>query len=357
MIDLAPPTGSPTARAARYHGVGDVRIESIPVDAPQADQVLLEVAYCGICGSDLHEYFAGQTVTPVEAHPLTGQALPVVLGHEFSGTVVAVGSAVDEISIGDRVAVRPTYSCGRCPSCERGYPNTCTNLAFHGLSGPGGGLSTYTTVPASMAFRLPADVTLEQGALVEPMAVAHHGVARVVDENTRVAFVGGAGPIGLGALFALRNLGVGAILVADLSPSRRALAAGFGAETFDPSQQSLTDVLGDRVLDVAVEAAGVGAVVDAAVEALGPRGRLVLLGIHEAPMAFDPTNLLYREVAMVGSSTYDDADYRAVIDSMAAGSYDPTGWVETRPLDDLLRTFDDLRAGALPKVLIDLRAP
>lgn len=349
--------GAVTSRAARYHGVGDIRIENVRVPHPGSDEVLIEVAFCGICGSDLHEYFSAQTVTPIGNHPLTGQSLPVVLGHEFSGIVVERGNSVTDIAVGDRVAVRPTYSCGSCESCTRGFPNICAQMAFHGLSGSGGGLSTFTTVRASMAFVLPANVTLEQGALVEPMAVAYHGVARVVDENSKLAFVGGAGPIGLGALFALRACGIENALVSDPSPARRAVAAGFGATTFDPTTTSLTEVLAGRNLDIAVEAAGVGAVVASAIEALGPRGRLVLLGLHEKPMSFDPTNLLYREVSVFGSSTYNDDDYRAVIAAMSAGSYDPAGWVEIRPMNSLLQTFEELRDGGPSKVLIDLHQP
>ncbi|MET0819709.1 MAG: alcohol dehydrogenase catalytic domain-containing protein [Aeromicrobium sp.] len=349
-------TASRVARGARYYGVGDVRIEDVEVSAPAVGEVVIEVAFCGVCGSDLHEYFSGQTVTPHEPHPLTGASLPVVLGHEFSGTVVELGHDVEGVAVGDRVAVRPTYSCGACPSCRRGHPNTCSQLAFHGLSGPGGGLSTFTTVPASMVFPLPEEVSLELGALVEPMAVAYHGVLLGVDDATAVAFVGGVGPIGVGAIFALRARGVEQIIAADLSPARRALAAGLGVEVFDPSETTLLEVLGDRVLDLAIEAAGVGAVVTSSVEAMGPRGRLVLLGIHEKPMQLDPTSLLYRETAVIGSSTYTDDDYRAVISAMAGGGYDPSLWVETRPLGQLHATFDDLRSGGPSKVLIDLHA-
>ena len=356
---VAPSTQSTSrsARAARYHGVLDVRIEQIEIAEPAAGEVLVEVAFCGVCGSDLHEYFSGQTVTPAEPHPLTHVELPVVLGHEFSGTVAAVGRDVHTVAVGDRVAVRPTYSCGECASCERGYPNTCTKLAFHGLSGPGGGLSTFTVLPASMVFTLPHSVTLEQGALVEPMAVSYHAVALGITDATTVAFVGGAGPIGIGAIFALRARGIQHVIAADLSPARRALAASLGAEVFDPAERSLVDVLDGRVLDLAVEAAGVGAVVTAAIEAMGPRGRLVRVGLHEKPMQLDPTSLLYRETTVIGSSTYTDDDYRAVIAAMAAGGYDPSGWVETRSLDELLSTFDELRAGGPSKVLIDLKTP
>ncbi|MGW0037853.1 2,3-butanediol dehydrogenase [Gordonia sp. NPDC003376] len=339
-------------RAARYYGVGDVRVEEIDLAAVGVDEVRIDVAYCGVCGSDLHEYFAHQTVTPVDAHPLTGQRLPIVLGHEFSGTISAVGTDVHDLTVGDRVAVRPTYSCGRCAGCDRGHPNTCEMMAFHGLSGPGGGLATRTIVPASMAFRLPDAVSLLSGALVEPMAVAHHGVNLALVDDADVAFVGGAGPIGLGALFALREAGVADIVVSDPSAARRAIAQRQGAQTFDPREQSLADVLAGRTLDVAVEAAGVGAVLTDAIGALGPRGRVVLLGLHEKPMEFDPTSLLYREVSVIGSSTYTDEDFRAVIAAMETGAYDPEGWVCTRPLDELCDVFAELRTGGPTKVLI-----
>ena len=223
-----------TALAARYYGVGDIRLEQVVVEPPAAGQVLVEVAFCGLCGSDLHEYFSAQTVTPVEPHPLTGAQLPVVLGHEFSGTVVSVGPDVDSVSVGACVAVRPTYSCGACASCAKGLPNTCVSLGFHGLSGPGGGLSSLTVVAADMVFALPERVSLLQGALVEPMAVAYHGVELGLADDTTVAFVGGVGPIGIGAIFALKARGVEHIVAADLSPARRSFAATSGRRGLRP---------------------------------------------------------------------------------------------------------------------------
>lgn len=356
MSEVRHPASARTARAARYHGVKDVRLEQIQVPAPGAGEVTIAVSHTGVCGSDLHEYFSAQTVTPTEPHPLTGATLPVVLGHEFAGVVVEVGAGVTERAVGDRVAVRPTYSCGECASCLRGHPNTCTKLAFHGLSAHGGGLADFTNVAASMTFALPDDVSMVQGALVEPMAVAYHGVRLAVTEQTRVAFVGGAGPIGLGAIAALRSLGVATIIASDPSASRREAALRLGAdEALDPAVTTLGEALAGRTLDVAIEAAGVAAVVETAVAELGPRGTVVLLGIHERPMPFDPTSLLYREVRLAGSSTYTDDDYRAVIAAMAAGGYDPSGWVETRPLEELHSTFEELRTGGPVKVLIELQ--
>jgi (R,R)-butanediol dehydrogenase / meso-butanediol dehydrogenase / diacetyl reductase len=134
------------------------------------------------------------------------------------------------------------------------------------------------------------------------------------------------------------------------------MAERLGVEVFDPTTTHLDEALRGRTLDLALECAGVGSVITDAAAALGPRGHLVLLGMHEKPMSFEPISLMYREVSMTGSSTYTDDDFRAVIAAMADGGFSPDGWVETRPLDDLLATFDALRSGGPSKVLIDLHA-
>jgi (R,R)-butanediol dehydrogenase / meso-butanediol dehydrogenase / diacetyl reductase len=341
------------ALAARYYGVGDVRVEEIETPAPTAGEVRLEVGYAGICGSDLHEYFSAQTFTPVEPHPLTGQRLPVVLGHEFSGTVVDVGAGVTRVAAGDRVTVRPTYSCGECESCRRGSPNSCDVIAFHGLSATGGGMSTYTTLPAELVFRLPDEVSLQAGALVEPMAVSFHASRIGVGERTRTAYVAGAGPIGLGAVVALLAAGVEQVVVGDPSAERRRRAERLGVATLDPSATDLSDAFGGHAIDLVLDAAGVGGVVETGIAALGSRGRLVVLGIHERPMSFDPTSLLYRETAILGSGTYWDEDYSEVIELMARGAYPIDEWVEVRALDELVASMHELREGRHAKVLLD----
>ena len=142
-------------RAAVYYGVGDVRIEDVPEPTPGPGEVKIELAFNGVCGSDLHEYFSAPTFVPVEPHPQTGVSAPVVLGHEFSGTVTEVGADVTSTAPGQRAALRPTYSCGTCASCLRGLPNICRVLAFHGLSASGGGLAEHTVMPADMVHPLP----------------------------------------------------------------------------------------------------------------------------------------------------------------------------------------------------------
>lgn len=346
-------------RAAVYHGVGDIRIEDIAEPQPGPGQVKIKLAHNGVCGSDLHEYYSASTFIPLQPHPQTGVAAPVVLGHEFSGTVVEVGEGVTSTTVGQRAALRPTYSCGKCPPCLRGLPNICRVLAFHGLSANGGGLADFTVLPADAVHALPEGVSTELGALVEPMAVGHHAVDRSELTSNDTAVIVGAGPIGIGLWFALRARGFDRVLVSETSPERRAAITALGAtEVIDPLETDLAEAvfrMSDNIGAAAIfDAAGVGAAIERSIPALAPRGKVVVVGIHERPFPFNPTSLLLQEVEVIGSIVYDDADYEAVIANMAAGRYQTDGWVEHAPLDALLDVYDELRAGRKMKVLIDL---
>lgn len=346
-------------RAARYHGVRDVRIEDVPDPTPGEGEVLVRVAHNGICGSDLHEYYSAPTFIPTQAHPQTGVSVPVVLGHEFSGTVAEVGAGVDADLVDRNVAVRPAYSCGTCEACKRGMPNICRVLAFHGLSGPGGGLSELTVLPADMVHALPDDVSLELGALVEPMAVGHAAVHRVPFEPGDLAMIVGAGPIGIGLWFALKARGHDNVLVSETSPERRAAITALGAQNvIDPRAADLGEATaglsGGVGATVVFDAAGVGAAITDSVPVMAPRGSILIVGIHEKPFDFNPTSLLLQEVAVVGSLIYTAADYDAVITNMSKGVYDTTGWVDHSTLDDLTKSYDELRAGRRMKILVDL---
>lgn len=346
-------------RAARYYGVRDVRLEDVPTPTPQAGQVLVKVAHNGICGSDLHEYYSAPTFIPTQPHPLTGISVPVVLGHEFCGTIVEVGDGVDAGLLGQNAAARPTYSCGECVSCQRGLGNICRKLGFHGLSGPGGGLSELTALPVDMVHPLPDSVTLELGALVEPMAVGHHAIRRVELAPDDLAVIVGAGPIGIGLWFALKASGHERVPVSETSFERRSAITALGAQhVIDPRSTSLADTVAELSGGIGAtavfDAAGVGAAIGDSVPLLAPRGSIVVVGIHEKPFDFNPTTLILQEVNVIGSIVYSPQDYDEVIANMADGRYDTKGWVDHIPLDTLLDGFDDLRAGRKMKILVDL---
>ena len=165
-------------KAAVFHGQRDLRVDDVPEPETRPGGAKIEVSWCGICGSDLHEYTAGPIFVPPSGspHPLTGEEMPMVLGHEFGGRVVEVGEGVSRVEVGDRGAVEPIYYCGECPECRRGMYNLCRKLGFYGLSGGGGGFSEFAVVPEHMAHKLPEELSDEDGALVEPVAVGLHAV-------------------------------------------------------------------------------------------------------------------------------------------------------------------------------------
>jgi (R,R)-butanediol dehydrogenase/meso-butanediol dehydrogenase/diacetyl reductase len=202
-------------------------------------------------------------------------------------------------------------------------------------------------------------VSLELGALVEPMAVGHAAVNRVPFDRGDLTMIVGAGPIGIGLWFALKAHGHENVLISETSPERRAAITKLGAQhVIDPRNTDLGTATaelseGDGPV-VVFDAAGVGAAITDSVPVMAPRGSIVVVGIHEKPFAFNPTSLLLQEVAVVGSLIYTAADYDAVIANMAAGVYDPTGWVDHVELDNLVSSYDELRAGRRMKILVDL---
>src|SRR5438067_1541961 len=166
-------------QALRFHGAHDLRIEDVgEPGSPGPSDVVVRVATCGICGTDLHEYVAGPIVTPVEPHPLTGAKNPQILGHEFAGEVVATGADVTSVREGDRVAIMPLAYCGMCTYCRRGLQHLCSTMGCVGLSHAWGGMAQFATVADYQVVRLPDAVTFQQGALIEPTAVAAYGVER-----------------------------------------------------------------------------------------------------------------------------------------------------------------------------------
>jgi (R,R)-butanediol dehydrogenase / meso-butanediol dehydrogenase / diacetyl reductase len=345
-------------RALRLHGVEDLRLDEVPEPTPGPGQVKLRNGFTGICGSDLHLYFDPASVIDLQRpHPLTGSTLPQILGHEFAGEVVEVGEGVTLIRQGDLAAVRPTYSCGRCAACTLEARHACTRLGAHGISSAGGGMAEYTVVAAGMLHRLPRGLDLVHGALVEPMAVAWHAVARSGAEPGHAALVLGAGAIGIGAWYALRQRAVEMIIVSEPSKSRRDALRALGAETVvDPATEDLRAVVRDRTagrgVDVAIEAAGLGRAVEQGLRALRPLGRLVVVALHERSFDFQPTSVVRGEKEIVGSLMYTAEDFDGVIGAMVAGVYATAGWTEVIEMEGVEEAFHRLRGGVATKVLV-----
>lgn len=345
-------------RAAVYHGRNDITVVDVEEPECPPGHVKIQVARNGICGSDLHEYYAGPLFIPTEPHPLTGAQLPITLGHEFAGRVVDVGDGVRDISAGDRVAVEAIYRCEECSACRAGHYNACRKLGFHGLMSDGG-MAERTVVPARMAHKLPDSVNDELGALVEPMSVAYHAAQLGEVSTGATAVIFGAGPIGIGLWFALRGLGVEDITVVEPAPARREAIGRLGAsDIIDPTKTDPAHYVqqrtGHRGADAVYDAAGVQSAVESALSCLGTRKRMISVAIYEKPFPVTLLNLVMSEALVQGSLAYTGEDYRAVIDLMASGHYDTTGWVSHVPIDQVVEEgFAALRAGRKMKVLVD----
>ncbi|WP_328858123.1 2,3-butanediol dehydrogenase [Williamsia herbipolensis] len=344
-------------RAAIYHGPNKVAIDDVPVPDPGPGQVSIAVAYNGICGTDLHEYYAGPIFIPTSPHPLTGAELPLILGHEFAGTISAVGKGVTGYAEGDRVAIEPLYRCGHCGPCSAGTYNVCAQIGFHGLMSDGG-MAEYTVVPTDMLHRLPDSVSFELGALVEPMAVAHHAatLGDVGDGDT--AMIYGAGPIGIGLWFALRGKGLEDIRVVEPSATRRAAIEALGATTLDPTAVDVPALVADatdgRGVDAVYDAAGVAPAIESALACVGARKPMVSVAIYEKPLTTPLIDLVMKEARIQGSLCYTGADFEAVIALMASGGYDTTGWVSSISIEDVVdQGFEALHSGTKMKVLVD----
>ena len=343
-------------KAARFYGKEDLRIEELEAPSPRPREVKLQNAFNGICGTDLHVYFTPDAgmFDFSNPHPLTGATLPQVFGHEFSGTVVEVGEGVRHLAEGDRVAVWPLHACGKCAACAMGLDASCRLLACTGINSPGGGMSEFTTVRADKAFALPENVDLFMGALVEPMATSWHAADRGGVAEGQSVLVAGAGPIGIGLLLALRQRGVEPFIVEPVE-QRRAVMKKLGAEfVFDVEEapEAIATLTSGRGVDVAFEAAGNGAAVNASLAALAPQGVLVIVALHEWEFGFNPTGMVFSENTIKGSIAYRPSDFKAVIEAMGKGGFGTEHWVSTVPLDEAAGALNDLRAGRGIKTLL-----
>jgi (R,R)-butanediol dehydrogenase/meso-butanediol dehydrogenase/diacetyl reductase len=292
--------------AVRWHGAHDVRLETVPLPAPGPSDVVLRVAYCGICGSDLHEVASGPHAVPVAApHRVSGKCAPIVLGHEFSGTVVATGPQVTTVAPGDLVAVEPNYRCGTCTACREGRYHVCAGFGFAGLMGDGG-MAEYAVVPGYMAHRLPPEFDLAAAAVLEPAAVALHGVRRSIAAPGGHAVVVGLGPVGLLVCALLRARGAGRVIGVDPVRRRRELALILGADdAFAPGPavpEAVRAATGGDGAHVAFEVVGAQDATDLALASLRTSGELLLLGLVPQLRlpAFEMVNAEQRLTTSVG---------------------------------------------------------
>lgn len=308
-----------------WHGARDLRLEETASRPLQRGEIRVAVAYCGICGSDLHEYADGPHSIPVtQPHPLSGRTAPLIIGHEFCGTVVEIAPDVTSIKPGARVTIEPEYRCGRCAHCLAGAYNLCVAMGFAGLMGDGG-MAQEAVVPAYMAHALPDAVAFEQAAVAEPAAVALHAVrqSRLQAGDTCVIF--GLGAIGQLLVMMARLQGAGKIIAVDVVPARLALARQLGAALaldarHEDVQAAVLAQTGGVGAPVSFEAAGSQATFDGALQVLRKGGEMVLVGLVPK-VTLDSFDLVNRELRITSSVGYRDV-YPDLLALIAAGKLD-----------------------------------
>ena len=341
--------------AYQLYGERDLRLEEVAVPEVGPGDVKIRVAHNGICGSDLHFYYASSR---------SGWTRPRAIGHEFSGVVTEIGFEVSDVAVGDRVCVYPIDSCGECGPCKADYPVLCEvfdrRVSTIGCGSPIGALAEFAVVPSRLIIPLPDELSLAQGALVEPIAVATTAVQRAeLDKNSRVVVLGG-GPIGIGAVLALEALGVPDFAVVEPAPSRReALRALTQARIIDPSTEDAADAVramtDGRGADVVFECAGVAASLDSGFAMLRQRGKIVLIGLFEKAYEFVPNLAALNEITIVGHNGSTKHAFHTVIQWMAEGRIPTESWVKHVPLADSVEAgFEPLRRGEEIKILVDL---
>jgi 2-desacetyl-2-hydroxyethyl bacteriochlorophyllide A dehydrogenase len=339
-----------TGKGVYYQGSGAFVFGEALAVPPGPGEVRLDVAYCGICGTDLHIAHGGMD-DRVRA--------PQVIGHEMSGTVAQVGPGVDGVEAGDRVVVRPLDTRGETPA-DRGFSHIGRGLKFMGIDTPGAFQSSWT-VPAFTLHRLPDGLDLRVAALAEPLAVACHDVRRAELAAGELAVVIGGGPIGM--LIALVARAEGArVVLSEVNPARLELAAELGFDTVDPTATDLTahvaGLTGGAGADVVFEVSGSAAGALAMTELPALRGRIVLVAIYPEPAPVRLFDFFWKELQLRGARVYEPADYDRAIELLAADALPVERLITSvEPLERLPSLFAELEHGAGGvKILVDCRA-
>lgn len=330
-------------KAALWYGRKDVRVEEIEEPEVKKGMVKVKVKWCGICGSDLHEYLGGPIFIPVgNPHPLSGNTAPVVLGHEFSGDVVEVGDGVSKFKQGDRVIVEPIVACGKCPACLEGKYNLCESLGFHGLCGTGGGFAEYTTFPEEYVHKIPDTMSYEDAALVEPITVALHSI-RIANFNIGdTALVLGAGPIGLATIQCLKAAGASFIAVFQRKSIRQEYAKKFGADVvLDPNEVDVAAEIKKMTKGVGVDAAfettGASVGFNTGIESIKYEGTMVITSIWEDNTSFNPNSIVFTEKKIIGTIAYRH-EFPAAISILNSGRIKTDGYITKKiRLDDIVK--------------------
>lgn len=344
-------------KVATYHGPKDIRLEERPIPTPAPGEVIIKVSVCGICGSDLHMYKAGQ--------PLPEGLL---FGHEFSGSIAALGEGVHGVKVGDRVTLHRLAYCLNCPRCLEGNPHLCES-GFGMAARVTGGFGEYARLPNARLglnlFLLPPEVSDDEGAMIEPLSVAVHGVRVVSPGLSDKVAIFGAGTIGLCTLSVLKTMAATQVAVIDVAPARLALAAELGADLVINARErdpmaALAEWTGPGVrgqgaqVDIAVDCAGIPLTFNQALQAVRRGGKVLNLAVHEESVNIDVNALVLKELRLYGSLAYN-GEYPTAIELVRSGKVNLKPFVTHRfPLEQIRPAFEQqLKAAEAVKVFVE----
>jgi (R,R)-butanediol dehydrogenase / meso-butanediol dehydrogenase / diacetyl reductase len=322
------PLGSNSlVRAAVMQGLHKpLVIETLADPTPGEGEVVVKVGRCGICGSDLH----------MTEDATFGKAAGDVLGHEFAGEIVALGKNTEGLALGDLVSVIPLTSCGHCASCRSGEVAWCDQFGLQG-----GGYAEYAVTRPNQCVRLPASASLADGAIIEPLAVALHGVNMSGLKAGDKVLILGAGPIGLAVAFWARRGGASDVVIKDISDFQQDRAIAMGASGFAISAD---DPLIDGKADILFECVGIPGLIEQAVSQVRNRGTILLLGLCTKPDTINTFAMLSKEVRLITSAFFTRGEYEAALDVLSAGAAEPRLLVtDTISLADTPARFEALR--------------
>lgn len=307
------PTVPDQMRASVLTGVRELAVREVPVPAIAADEVLVEVAAVGVCGSDTHYFRHGR----IGDFVVTG---PLILGHELSGRIVAVGAEVAETRIGERVAVEPQKNCRRCRECRAGRYNLCPNMEFYATPPIDGAFARYCAIRAEFAHLLPDTISDEAAALLEPLSVAITTMRKAGVTPGSSILIAGAGPIGIICAQTARAFGAAEIIVTDLVADRRERALSYGAtRVIDPTETDIATAGLD--VNAFVDASGSARAVFDGIKAVRPAGTAVLVGLGNPEMTLPIEHIQNLEITVTGIFRYTDT-WPAAIHLVASGQVD-----------------------------------
>lgn len=328
-------------KAAYYTGNQSFTIREDKPKEPQGGEVRVKIAYCGICGTDLHVYHGA-----MDARVTTNR----VVGHECSGVVDSIGEGVDGFEIGDQVVIRPLASCGECAACKKGHTHVCQNLKFLGLDTEGAFQQCWT-VPANTLHKVPVDMRLDHAALIEPTAVACHDVARAKIQPGEDVLVIGGGPIGLLVAMVARQAG-GNVIISEVSEYRLGIAGKLGFKTLNALEVNVAEevwkMTGDKGAEVVFEVSATQPGVDTMTEAAAVRGRIVMVGIMGGVKpGVDLFKFFWRELELLGARVYEAVDYEKAIELIVTGAIDCEALItDIQELEDITKAFQALDGNA-----------